>query len=71
MATVGDVHDRLALYANRTRDGHALRLVRILDALRANLDADQYRTAVNALIRDQLAADHEDPHTDPQLGGHT
>ena len=71
MATVGDTHDRLALYANRTRDARAIRLVRILDLLREGLDEADYRTAANALIRDQLNPDHEDPETDPELGRHT
>jgi hypothetical protein len=71
MATVGDTHDRLALYAARTSDRQAIRLVRILDLLRQGLDDPDYRTAANALIRDQLAGDHEDPERDPELGDHT
>ena len=71
MATVGDTHDRLALYAARTHDTHALRLVRILDLLRQGLDEADYRTAANVLIRDQLSGDLEDPEDDPELGDHT
>jgi hypothetical protein len=71
VGTVGDAHDRLALWAARTRDGHALRLVRILDLFRQNLDGRDYTLAANALIRDQVAGDHENPADDPELGDHT